>query len=86
MTESKKTSSSEISTKAGKILSDPNASEIQKKLAGSALSQTDPEKHTSAEMEEIAGKALQSEKYNKTTKSLAGSVLSQANHDDDDES
>ncbi len=69
MTKNKKASSSDIRSKA---------SQIQKKLAGSALSQSDPNKQTGSEMEEIATQVLQSNKYSDTTKSLAGSVLSQA--------
>ena len=75
----KKASSQKESSKAAKILQDKNASEIQKKLAGSVLSQTDPDKQTGVEMETIASKVLQSNKYSDDTKSLAGSVLSQSN-------
>ncbi|MBP0012682.1 MAG: hypothetical protein J7545_10245 [Roseofilum sp. SBFL] len=75
----KKKSSPQIASQAAKILSSEKSSEIQKKLAASALSQRDRRKQTGSQMENIAAKALQSKKYNETTKSLAGSVLSQAN-------
>ncbi len=78
MTKNKKASSSDIRSKAAKILKDPKTSQIQKKLAGSALSQSDPNKQTGSEMEEIAAQVLQGNRYSDTTKSLAGSVLSQA--------
>jgi hypothetical protein len=74
----KKTSSEKASSEAAKILQDKNSSGIQKKLAGSVLSQADPDKQTGVEMETIASKVLQSTKYSDDTKSLAGSVLSQA--------
>ena len=59
----KKTSSQKTSSKAAKILQDKNSSGIQKKLAGSVLSQADPDKQTGVEMETIASKVLQSTKY-----------------------
>lgn len=78
MMNSKKTSK-QIASEAGKILNDPNASKIQKQLAGSALSQVARGKQTGSEMEDMASKVLDSNKYNSETKSLAGSVLSQSN-------
>jgi hypothetical protein len=75
----KKTSSQKALSEAAKILQDKNSSGIQKKLAGSVLSQADPNKQTGAEMETIASQVLQSTKYSDDTKSLAGSVLSQSN-------
>ncbi len=42
----KKTSSEKASSEAAKILQDKNSSGIQKKLAGSVLSQADPDKQT----------------------------------------
>ncbi|WP_338884765.1 hypothetical protein [Aeromonas hydrophila] len=74
----KKQTSSELASEAAKILRDPNASKIQKELAGSVLAQSSTDKQTSSEMETVASKVLQSDKYNETTKSLAGSVLSQS--------
>lgn len=75
----KKQTGKNISKKASEILTSNKSSAIQKKLAGSALSQTNTKKQTSKEMETLASKVLQSNKYNSDTKSLAGSVLSQAN-------
>lgn len=68
-----------ISTKASETLKSNSSSAIQKKLAGSALSQSNTKKQTSKEMETVASKVLQSNKYNADTKSLAGSVLAQSN-------
>ncbi len=76
----KKTSKS-MGSFASAILKDPNASDIQKKLAGSVLAQSNSDKETSKEMETIASKVLQSEKYSEETKALAGSVLAQSKKD-----
>lgn len=75
----KETTSNRIAAIASNVLKDDNASKIAKKLAGSALSQKNPENQTGSEMEEIAAKVLQSEKYSEVTKELAGSILSQSN-------
>ncbi|ECJ2545065.1 hypothetical protein FNN75_09365 [Salmonella enterica subsp. arizonae] len=68
----KKTSST-IASQAAQVLKDPNASAIQKSLAGSALSQSGTSNQTGGK------KVLNSSKYNDQTKTLAASVLSQAN-------
>lgn len=78
MTNKKKTSDN-LASKAAKILSDKNSSATAKKLAGSALSQSNSDKQTGSELEDFASKVLKSPKYNDDTKSLAGSVLSQSN-------
>lgn len=75
----KKQTGKNISKKASETLKSNKSSAIQKKLAGSALSQTNTKKQTSKEMEKLASKVLQSNKYNSDTKSLAGSILSQSN-------
>lgn len=75
----RKKTGSNISIKASKTLSSNSSSVIQKKLAGSALSQTNTSKQTSKTMETTASKVLKSPKYNNDTKKLAGSVLSQSN-------
>lgn len=75
----KKQTSPTISTLASDVLRNPNASKIQKSLAGSALSQKGTTNQTGSKMEGIASKVLNSDKYNDTTKSLAGTVLSQSN-------
>ena len=67
-----------ISTTASATLRNPNASTIQKALAGSALAQTNTKKETSYHVVELASKALKSKKYNALTQQLAGSVLSQS--------
>lgn len=79
MSFNKKRTSSEVASDAGSILHDPNASDIQKSLAASALSQRSGKRQTGKEMEEIASKVMKSDKYSEETKELAASVLSQAN-------
>ena len=75
---SKKTSK-KVASAAAKIISDNNASQIQKSLAASALAQSSSSKQTGKEMEQKASAVLQSSKYNEQTKEFAGSVLSQSN-------
>lgn len=77
-TNTKKTST-HVASRAAEILQDPNASQIQKSLAGSALSQSGSSKQTGAAMETKASKVLSSDKYAQETKELAASVLSQSN-------
>nr|WP_319776858.1 hypothetical protein [uncultured Sphaerochaeta sp.] len=79
MSKNSKATSKNIATLASEKLKNPNASKIQKQLAGSALSQRDRNKETSEKMDEIAAKVLQSQKYSDETKTLAATVLSQAN-------
>lgn len=74
----KKVTSNKLARTASKVLTNPNSSEIAKKLAGSALSQKTKSRETGKEMETIASKVLKSEKYNETTKELAASILSQS--------
>ncbi len=68
-----------VGTLASEVLRDPNASEVAKKLAASALSQTGTERQTGAELEDLASRVLSGRKYSETTKELAASVLSQSN-------
>jgi hypothetical protein len=79
MTKNTKETSPGVASRAAEILRNPHASEIQKSLAGSALSQSGSSKQTGAEMETKAAKVLNSEKYAPETKELAASVLSQSN-------
>lgn len=79
MAGNKKKSSPDLSSLASKTLRDEDASKIQKRLAGSVLSQASKDKQTGADLEDVASKALKSDKYSDTTKTLAGSVLSQSN-------
>ena len=79
MSTNKKQTSQSVASLAAEILKNPNASQIQKTLAGSALAQAHTNKQTGESVESTASKALQSDKYNETTKTLAGSVLSQSN-------
>ena len=75
----KKQTGEDIASKASEILRGPNASTIQKTLAGSALAQSNTNKQTSKAMETKASEVLKSNKYNDDTKSLAGSILAQSN-------
>ena len=75
----RKQTSPGVASLASKALQQHGTSEIQKKLAASAMSQAKPGKQTGAGMEDLASKVLDSPKYNQTTKTLAGSVLSQSN-------
>ncbi|WP_374091064.1 hypothetical protein [Methylomicrobium lacus] len=79
MPKNTKQTSDPIVTLAAKKLQDPNASQIQHSLAGSALAQANSSKQTGAEMEHIASNVLKSTKYSAETKELAASVLSQSN-------
>lgn len=78
MSSNDKKTSAGVASLAGETLQNPNASKIQKSLAGSALAQSGSSKQTGSAMETTASKALQSDKYSETTKKLAGSVLSQS--------
>ncbi|GAB3226430.1 hypothetical protein [Spirosoma arcticum] len=73
-----KTTSKNIGSIAAKLLQDPNASKIQKELAGSALSQIQKGNQTGSAMQEKAGKVLESDKYSDLTQTLAASILSQS--------
>lgn len=71
-------SSSREASKAAKVLRSTSASEREKMLTASALSQARPNADTSPEMAERAARALESRHASATARSLAGSVLSQA--------
>jgi hypothetical protein len=79
MANNTKQTSASLASLAGKVLQDPNASEIAKRLAASALAQRGDATQTGAEMEDLASKVLRSEKYSDDSKALAASVLSQSN-------
>jgi len=79
MPKNNKQTSDKIAKLASEVLNDDKSSQIQKELAGSALSQKVKKNQTGSEMEETAAKVLKSKKYNKTTKKLAASILSQSN-------
>ena len=74
----KKRSSKEVASEAARILKSKTSSTIQKELAGSVVSQRNPNYMTGKEMETKAAKVLNSDKYAESTKRLAGSVLAQA--------
>ena len=69
--------SDEIATLASRVLRDPNATEHEKSLAGSAMSQADPDKETSKYMGSLASKILRNPDSSEIGKTLAGSVLTQ---------
>lgn len=66
-----------LATEAAKVLKDGGASQIQKELAGSALSQRRSGAETSEEMASKAARALQSDRSAELTKKLAATVLGQ---------
>lgn len=78
----KKLSSQEMVRQASETLRNPDASAIQKSLAGSVLSQAAKGKQTGAEMEKMASEVLRNDKYADATQSLAASVLSQSNKEE----
>lgn len=80
MTTNNKQTSTKVASVAGKALS-PNsgASQIQKSLAGSALSQAGTGRQTGAAVEAKASSALRNAGASKVTQQLAGSVVSQSN-------
>jgi hypothetical protein len=73
-----KSTGGKVASSAGRTLSNPNASGLQRSLAGSALTQAGTSKTTSKAMETKASAALQSGKSAATTKQLAGSLVSQS--------
>lgn len=78
MANTKKTSP-DVATIAAQTLRNPDASDIQKSFAASALAQSRTGKQTGADMEAKAGKALNRESSAATTKILAASLVSQSN-------
>lgn len=74
-----KRSSAAMTREAAKTLNNPQASAIQKSLAGSVLSQRNGSKQTGSAMEDKASRVMRSSKYAEETKSLAASVLAQSN-------
>ena len=79
MTKNTKRTSQEVASLAASTLHDEKASAAAKKLAASALAQSNTGKQTGSDMEEFASKVLKSSKYSDETKALAASVLSQSN-------
>ncbi|MES2350544.1 MAG: hypothetical protein V4641_23485 [Pseudomonadota bacterium] len=73
-----KSTGGKVATTAGRTLGNPNASALQRSLAGSALSQSGTGKVTSKAMETKASSALKNPNASGTTKQLAGSVTSQS--------
>ncbi|EKM0668498.1 hypothetical protein RBA25_003805 [Cronobacter turicensis] len=79
MANNNKQSSKDVAHLAAETLNNPNASAIQKSLAGSVLSQTGTKNQTGANMEAKASAALKNPGSSEVTKTLAGSVVSQSN-------
>jgi hypothetical protein len=75
----RKGTSSKVASLAADTLFKPGSSQTARKLAGSALSQSNTNRQTGAEMEDLASKVLRSDRNSEKTKALAGSVLSQSN-------
>jgi len=73
-----KSTGGKVASTAGRTLRNPNASQVQRSLAGSALAQAGTSKVTSKAMETRASAALQSQTSSATTKTLAASVVSQS--------
>lgn len=79
MSNQRKSSHKEASL-ASKTLQSASASDREKKLAASVLSQARPKAETSKEMADYAARVLENPKASETAQSLAGSVLSQTPH------
>jgi len=79
MAKNTKQTSPDIAALAAKVVKDKSSSQIAKRLAASALAQSNNEKQTGSELEDLASGVLRSNKYSAQTKKLAGSVLSQSN-------
>lgn len=75
----RKSTSGKVASLAADTLFKSGSSQIARKLAGSALSQSRTNRQTGAEMEDLASKVLRSDRYSEKTKVFAGSVLSQSN-------
>ncbi|WFR77248.1 hypothetical protein [Janthinobacterium rivuli] len=73
-----KNTGGKVATAAGRTLGNPNASALQRSLAGSALAQSGTQKVTGKAMEAKASAALQNGNSAATTRSLAGSLVSQS--------
>ena len=74
-----KQSSKDVTHLSAETLNNPNASAIQKSLAGSVLSQAGTKNQTGADMEAKASAALKNPRSSYINKTLAGSVVSQSN-------
>ncbi len=73
---SRRKTSSNVASKASKVLTSPRSSGVQRVLAGSALSQAG-KGVSSAKVAAVAAKALRSPRSSATTKTLAASIVSQ---------
>lgn len=78
MANSKRTSPGVVK-QAARTLNDPNASALQRSLAGSALRQATANAQTGAEMEGKASRALDNPRSADLTKTLAATLVSQSN-------
>lgn len=78
MSKNPKQTSDQVASLAAAKLRDEEASQIQKQLAGSALSQAHTGNAPSPEIEAVAAKALRNPRSAEDTRILAASVLSQS--------
>lgn len=78
MPKNPKQTSDKVASLAAATLRDEAASKVQKRLAGSALSQAHTGNAPSPEIEAIAARALNNPRSAEETLILAGSVLSQS--------
>ena len=79
MAKNTKQTSHDVAALAARLINNSSASQIQKQLAGAALSQSRTGKQTGAKMEDLASKALSDKRSATDTKKLAASVLAQSN-------
>lgn len=77
-----KNTSPAVAQVAGATLADPGASKVQRRFAGSALSQVNNGRQPSLEIQAEAGRALRSDHAAERTKELAASLVSQSPSDD----
>ncbi|WP_414058389.1 hypothetical protein [Rouxiella chamberiensis] len=66
---------------AARVLKDPYASDLEKSLAGSVLSQYGTDNQTGADLQTLASAALKDPASSERIKKLAGSVVSQSTTD-----
>lgn len=74
-----KQTSPKVASVAGQTLQNPNVSDLQRSLAGSALRQAGKPAQTGATTETRAARALDNTNSAKVTRTLAASVVSQSN-------
>lgn len=81
MAVNEKRSSPKMASLAASVLHSKTSSQLEKKLAGSVLAQSNTSKESSKEMEELASYVLSDSESCADAKSLAGSILAQSRKD-----